>query len=67
MEMTLSERYAHHAKVCDRMAEENRRDAETATGYWRQKWLQAAERLEAEAEWYREHAEMFSDKQEEAA
>lgn len=57
--MHVSERYERHAEWCLAMAEEYRRDAETVKDEQRERWLKSAERLEGDADWYFDHAEIF--------
>jgi hypothetical protein len=54
--MEVSERFSKHADWCRAMAEEYRRDAQSVKEPQRTKWLKAAERLEDDETFYREHA-----------
>lgn len=61
MEMNLFDQRMKHAEWCARMAFEYRRDAETVPEPQRSKWLNDAARMDDDAQFYTEHAEIFAN------
>lgn len=57
--MEVSQRFSAHAKWCEEMAKEYRRDAESVREPQRDRWLKAAERLEDDAKFYHEHSKFY--------